>query len=190
MSAPAVPQPSGNRASFASLLSSLTGASKPAGASKPENDPWDLSGLADDVATISYEQALRSHRRVPVAEPLAPLAAHEDSHAMAVAPASEPLQTSGLKNRKTASITIRVSCSEQTQLQERAAAAQLSVSAYLRSCIFEVEALRDQVREALLQIRTATNPQPHPTDASNSAAAFHKGFHFFQRWMVKPKSMI
>src|SRR5579859_7927249 len=131
MSAPDLQQPSENKASFASLLSSLTSGSKPAGASKPDSDPWVLSDLSDDVATISYEQALRSHRRVSVAEPLAALPAADDPHLHAVATASEPVQTSrskpASKNRKTASITIRISASEQAQLQARAAAAQLSI---------------------------------------------------------------
>jgi predicted DNA binding CopG/RHH family protein len=61
---------------------------------------------------------------------------------------------------KTASITIRLTAEEQAQLHERAAAAQLSVSAYLRSCIFEAEALRIQVREALSQLRAATPNDP------------------------------
>jgi hypothetical protein len=44
--------------SFAALLAGLTGSSRD-GESK-----WDDSGLADDIATISYEQALSAHRRV------------------------------------------------------------------------------------------------------------------------------
>jgi predicted DNA binding CopG/RHH family protein len=180
MSAPAVPQPSGNRASFASLLSSLTGPKKSAA------DQWDLTDLADDVATISYEQALRSHRRVPVAEPFADLPTHEDSHAPSVAPASESTSAAtpipAAKSRKSASITIRISSSEQAQLQERAAAAQLSVSAYLRSCIFEVESLRTQVKEALSQISAATDSGAHVAPAAESSPASRKRFQFFPRW--------
>ena len=130
---------------FVSLLASLTGNSpKPAGV-------WDDSALCDDVSTISYEQALRSHRRVPAAESLA---VYEESSA------AKPAPISTAKNRKTASITIRLTGEEETQLHDRAAAAQLSVSAYLRSCIFEAESLRAQVKEALSQIRAAT---PSPT---------------------------
>ena len=45
--------------SFANLLASFT--SKLA-----EMTAWDDSALADDVATITYEQALRASRRRPI----------------------------------------------------------------------------------------------------------------------------
>ena len=57
------------------------------------------------------------------------------------------------ENRKRASITVRVSQSELAQLQQRAAEAGLTISAYLRSCTFEAETLRAQVKEALAQLR-------------------------------------
>ena len=58
------------------------------------------------------------------------------------------------RNRKQASITIRLSQEECAQLKHRAAEAGLTVSAYMRSCTFEAEALRAQVKEALAQLRT------------------------------------
>ncbi len=54
-----------------------------------------------------------------------------------------------------ASITIRVSQAECAQLKRRAAEAGMTISAYLRSCTFEAEALRGQVKEALAQLRAA-----------------------------------
>jgi predicted DNA binding CopG/RHH family protein len=73
------------------------------------------------------------------------------------------------ENRKRASITVRMSRSELTQLQQRAAEAGLTISAYLRSCTFEAEALRAQVKEALAQLREikpaeagAPIQPPHP----------------------------
>ena len=136
--------------SFASLLASFTGASQ-----KP-SETWDNSALLDDVTTISYEQALSSHRRVPAVDPAqAPLPNEEAEIA-----ASTPLP--GSKHRKTASITIRLTKAEEAQLHERAAAAQLSISAYLRSCIFEAESLRAQVKEAVSQMKAATTPEAHP----------------------------
>jgi hypothetical protein len=45
---------------------------------------------------------------------------------------------------------------EYTQLQERAAEAGITVSAYLRSCTFEAESLRAQVKETLALLRPAT----------------------------------
>lgn len=146
--------------SFASLLASIS--------SKLQADAWDDSALVDDVATISYEQALRAHRRGRSAEP-ATRSLLEDiaqaSAASATQPRKQPQKT-GEKKPKAASITIRVTAEEQVQLHERAAAAELSVSAYLRSCIFEAETLRNQVREAVLQIRSATPPDAPAPDAT------------------------
>ena len=145
--------------SFASLLESFTGPAKNA------KETWDDTALLDDIATISYEQALRAHRRVP---PAAAIAADE---AQSLTPRTTQ-QTSPVargKKRKSASITIRLTEAEEIQLHERAAAAQLSVSAYLRSCIFEAESLRAQVKEALSQIRAAAQADPSSKPPSASA---------------------
>jgi hypothetical protein len=58
------------------------------------------------------------------------------------------------RNLKSASITIRLSKVECTQLRIRAAEAGLTVSAYLRSCTFETESLRALVKDTLAQLRT------------------------------------
>ena len=42
---------------------------------------------------------------------------------------------------------------ESAQLRQRAAEAGLTISAYLRSCTFEAESLRAQVKETLAQLR-------------------------------------
>jgi hypothetical protein len=140
--------------SFASLLESFTGPAR------TNNRMWDDTALLDDVATISYEQALRSHRRVPPVEALP-----EEKSLTGTAPtASQAFLVTKGKKRKSASITIRLTESEEAQLHERAAAAQLSVSAYLRSCIFEAEALRTQVKEALAQMQA---PPPVSTSAAH-----------------------
>jgi len=141
---------------FASFLASLAGGTQIA------TDAWDDSTLADDVATISYEQALRSHRRVPATKMLTVFEVSD----IAESPAAKPTAPMSGKNRKNASITIRLTRDEEAQLHERAATAQLSVSAYLRSCIFEAESLRAQVKEALSQIRTTADP-PHPSPATS-----------------------
>lgn len=130
-------------ASFASLLESFTGPAK------KTNGMWDDTALLDDVATITYEQAIRSHRRVAAAEALP--AAEPIPGAAPSAPQGSPIAP--VKKRKTASITIRLTDAEEAQLHERAAAAQLSVSAYLRSCIFEAEELRTKVKEALARMQ-------------------------------------
>ena len=144
-------------ASFASLLESLT---SPA---KKSNEMWDDVALLDDVATISYEQALRSNRRVPLDDAIP---ANELQPPVAIEAPQAARDTPG-KKRKSSSITIRLTQAEQAQLHERAAAAQLSVSAYLRSCIFEAESLRAQVKEALSQMKAATTSESHPKRAPN-----------------------
>ncbi len=136
-------------------------------------------GLEDDVATISYEQALRTHaRRRPAAalglpfEPEAlapaesevapqiakPVASTEEKPPASVRISEWAAETKNPAleaSRKAASITIRLTQAECDQVHERAAAAGLTASAYLRSCLFEAETLRAQVKEALDQFRTA-----------------------------------
>ncbi len=142
--------------SFASLLASLTSAPK------KSTETWDDSALLDDVTTISYEQALRSNRRVPPVDPALASSPTPEDPSFPDSAASNAVSHTGIKERKTASITIRLTKAEEAQLHERAAAAQLSISAYLRSCIFEAESLRAQVKEALSQMKAATTPEPHP----------------------------
>lgn len=175
--------PSANTSSFAGLLAALATpvASKPA-------DTWD-DGLEDDVATFSYERALRSqdrHRASALADtPLTPApepalsnngswgvelpADHNPApQSIRIDPASDPAHLNPARkgrNAKSASITIRLSEAECAQLRQRAAEAGLTISAYLRSCTFEAESLRAQVKEALAQMRSsqlAAAPPPPP----------------------------
>jgi hypothetical protein len=151
-------------ASFASFL---------AGLAAPEttgSDEWNVDDLAEDVATISYEQALSAHSSHPAGDGpalsfgvnSAKLAAGDGAVATAKAAkgrgssAWAPRAGAAVDNRKSASITIRLSHAECAQLHERAAAAGMTISAYLRSCTFEVEALRAQVKEALAQFNSAS----------------------------------
>jgi len=166
-----VPEPKSAN-SFASLLASFTGVGKKSGS------VWDDSALLDDVSTISYEQALRTHRRVP---PVAVLPEDEAQLAAAFAP-QRTLPVSPEKGKKSASITIRLTESEETQLRERAAAAQLSVSAYLRSCIFEAESLRAQVKEALSQMKASTLPEPPVRDELHVKPTSNWRSRLLSRW--------
>lgn len=140
--------PDKSRNSFADLLASLT--------AKLESDGFDDSALPDDVTTISYEDALRSARRTRgsnVAEGrLGPAESQAEDNTNG---ANRKQLGRTEKKAKGASITIRVTAEEHAQLQARAAAAEVSVSAYLRSCIFEVEALRAEVKEALARMESA-----------------------------------
>lgn len=138
--------PHKSRNSFADLLASFTG--------KLQGDRWDDSALEDDVTTISYEDALRSARRSRGVQLAGPLVSAESQKTDT--PKSRSRKSCNRSEKaKGASVTIRVTADEHAQLQARAAAAEVSVSAYLRSCIFEAEALRAEVKEALVQIQSA-----------------------------------
>jgi predicted DNA binding CopG/RHH family protein len=167
--------------SFAGLLASLAAPQKK---SPPE---WNEDGLADDIATLSYEQALRTLR---------PWGQNTEQRAVAPEPASEPWASASSarsipdasaspgrsrsasqphRSLKRASITIRLSEAESAQLHRRAAEAGLTVSAYLRSCTLEVESLRAQVKETLAQLRSATSTPSVPRPAVQGAAASNPG---------------
>jgi len=152
--------------SFAGFLSALT---SPALAS--QSGSWNNDALADDVTTLSYESALKSHSRYkPEFDPLPPPAAavaHDgvspDSGSLFSTAAGKP-QSAAVKpgDHKSSSITIRMSEAECAQLKQRAAEAGMTISAYLRSCTFEAEALRGQVKEALAQLRAAASANDKP----------------------------
>lgn len=85
------------------------------------------------------------------------------------------------QNRKCASITIRLSKAEGEQLRRRAAEAGLTVSAYLRSCTFEAEALRAQVKEVLAELRKTS------TTEKQSARTVIRGSWFGWLWRLMPQ---
>jgi predicted DNA binding CopG/RHH family protein len=178
--------------SFSSLLTTLA-----APAQKTEH-AWNDDDLADDVAILSYERALRgntlyssaslndqpptqavdpepirSEKVSSVVRSAAPQpATHTAVNLKSKAnPDSNPNRiraTSGECNLKEASVTIRMSKAECAQLHKRAAEAGLTVSAYLRSCTLEAESLREMVKETLAQLRMATN-KAKPAISANSA---------------------
>jgi hypothetical protein len=168
-----------------------------AGALASAADPaWIDDGLADDVATITYEHALRnharSHSRPDVADPLALSPASEKG----LSSADEvrvPSDSSDARPLKTASITIRLSEPDCRQVRKRAAESGLTISAYLRSCTLEVETLRAQVKEALAQFRNpAESPapqprKPQPTSLQSILAAL---VHWFRRFAPQRKPAI
>lgn len=203
---PGTAVPSPKSGSFANLLAGFASSSRPV----PE---WKDDGLRDDIATISYEQALRTHTRMrpvtpsnaaapqPAPEPVpapAPPSAHSDPRFTPGGrkpPASvrisewspaEARNAALSANRKTASVTVRLNLSENEQLHERAAAAGLTASAYLRSCLFEAEALRTQVKEALEQFRNASaapDAKPAMSDPAAEHAAQTRRSWLLSRWL-------
>jgi len=185
--------------SFAGLLAAL--------AAPAPKTAWNNDDLADDVATLSYEHALRAHARYKPSDPFAPpdLSGTGESSGMPEEPSSTS-QTASLwaapgwsedakpgltndvstlldRNKKCASITIRLSKSECDQLRQRAAQAGLTVSAYLRSCTFEAEALRAQVKEVLAELRAAAAP------GKQSAPAVARQQVVRRPWLVRLRSL-
>ncbi len=153
---------------FAGILAAL------AAARRTEPPAWSEEELPHDVATLSYERALQTHARYrPANDDLSvqqPYPADEVAQRRDGVPA-EPVDSFtsiNARDRKCASITIRMSKAECEQLKQRAAEAGLTISAYLRSCTFEAEALRAQVKDALADLRKAKAPvglNPHKADA-------------------------
>lgn len=130
------------------------------------------SDLGEDVETLSYERALRAHARYkPVdrgdwnlaqrtrpgpgdAQGTPPLPAAPGGEGLPVEASAAP-QAVVDGDLRQASVTIRLSKAECARLRQRAAEAGVTVSAYLRSCTFEAEALRAHVKEALAELRSA-----------------------------------
>ncbi len=180
----ASPAPSPASSTFAGLMAALS--ARPFGGVEPL-PAWKDDGLADDVATLSYERALRAHARyrAPDLDDRAltqagdagsvrlfeALPANADSPAPTVEPHAPPTASAAKdRNLKCASITIRLSRAECDQLRQRAAEAGLTVSAYLRSCTFEAERLRALVKDTLAELRSepakASAAQPLPNRRS------------------------
>lgn len=199
--------------SFASLLATFAGPSPtvPDGRGKADRAPdWNEDGLDDDVATLSYEQALRTQTRyrlprggdLPRQQDDGTLQRKRSLSTSKLTTTAELSSTPGGDNaqalgtgssdsaplsesRKAASITIRLSKAECAQLHQRASEAGLTVSAYLRSCTLEVEALRAQVKEALSQLRLLPS-----TDEQEPASPAHSHTHgwwprLVLRWMLR-----
>jgi len=142
------PDPSSDQAGFAKVLAGFTASGK----KPPESD---LDGLEDDIATFSYEQDLRTHPAPRTATAPAARTASASQESPAVS-------ASGQKARRAASVTVRLSASEAEQLHLRAAEAGITVSAYMRSCAFEVDALRAEVKSTVAELRAATAARPEP----------------------------
>ena len=138
----------------------------------PESS-WNDGLLVDDVASISYDRALRAHGRVQ--PPSRNVSATTESAT------NEPAATQ--KALKKASITIRLSEPECEQLRQRAAEAGLTVSAYLRSCTLEVESLRAQVKQTLAQMRSTPSRPPEPDVAPRPEPHLRSLFARLRAWV-------
>jgi hypothetical protein len=108
------------------------------------------SDLREDIVALSYESAPRAHEGPEPQNQAIPFSEGKNN-----------------QEKKSASITIRVSSAECDQLRQRAAEAGLTVSAYLRSCALEAESLRAQVKDALAAIRAAAPQPPQPSSTES-----------------------
>ena len=176
MQPPSSAAPSASSRSFAGVLADFAA---------PDKNllGGDLDCLEEDVACLSYEQALRSRTRYKtpptLTEPQPDSATVAPSSQRLVKPAAEidtgqyPGAPGGTapsprqSGRRCSSVTVRLSAPESEQLHLRAAEAGLTVSAYLRSCAFEVESLRAEVKSTLAQLR----PLEAPSEINPEAAA-------------------
>jgi len=146
--------------------------------------PWNDTVLAEDVTSISYEQALRSHARGGPRnlENLPPPMDSENAQTGAEAKAPQ---------LKKASITIRLSEPECAQLRRRASEAGMTVSAYMRSCTFEVESLRAQVKQTLAEIRSSAPKPPEVETATQAKGAIGMLLGRLWAWLrkLRPKPL-
>jgi len=203
--------PSSPVSSFAGLLTSLT---------SPDRSPdpeWNADDLADDVATLSYENALRTHARYKpitpgdwgLAQPSEPQTCRacgaRRSDPTASAETEAQLADSSLLNdpagksshahftmnrsdKKCASITIRMSEGECEQLKRRAAEAGLTISAYLRSCAFEAEALRAEVKKTLAEMRKPATPERKIAYTKAGSGWFEWLLRLIPLWHMGPRA--
>lgn len=200
------PSPIGGASTFAGLLAAFAAPASSSADRKPLRDDDDLE---DDFATLSYERALRTHARYrpmdacedSLAQPanqgptgiadafLSAVTRSQKTATLPPAPTGSKAipetaqaQSPALeRNLKLASITIRMSHEECAQLRKRAADAGLTVSAYLRSCTFEAESLRAQVKDALTQLRAGESREKTPPNAPDVASVKRSWLHWSRR---------
>ena len=175
-------------ASFSAMLSAITSHSS---AQHLQND---AGLLQDDVVSLSYEQALRTLARNRPSSSV-PIDAErpDDSFVQREAALREPIRSqipashrraSRSKLPMSSSVTIRLDEAECMELRARAAEAGLTVSAYLRSCIFEVDDLRTQVKQTLAQMRTAPTPPVNTPAIPLQAPSTGWRDRIFPRWTL------
>ena len=118
-------------------------------------EPADL--CEEEIASLSYEHVLRGMARASsIAEPV-----RRDSESSLARPSFSTAVSTVVKisepRRRRA--TIRLTAGEDEILRQRAVESGLALSAYVRSCVFEVESLRAQVRQMMAELR-AVAPGP------------------------------
>ena len=154
--------------------------------------------LANDIATLTYEGALRSHGRTRGGASRAQIP-DRSTPAGNVLPVKDFARRSSSRTdgetwterrnasqaeRKCASITVRMSQEDSAQLRERAAEAEMTVSAYLRSCAFEVESLRGQVKQTLAELKDVRVASANRS-AYSEMPGHHKERKSIRKWLAQ-----
>jgi len=226
MQQPAPSQPSPSLSSFAGLLATLASPPPSPPSDAADDAPlWNSSDLGEDVASLSYERALRAHARyrpanrdldcdsdcgdgsptpagnsgsgacldasietgaagaLDAAGAIDVLGAFDAAGAAVAVDAAPKLQTGTARESdlRSASVTIRLSRAECTRLHQRAAEAGLTVSAYLRSCAIEAEALRAQVKQALAELKAGSKGARE----QGSKKPERRSFFGWIRWLTR-----
>jgi predicted DNA binding CopG/RHH family protein len=201
MQQPAPTQPSPTHSDFAGLLATLASPTPDAAEDAPL---WNSSDLGEDVASLSYERALRAHARyrplgrnpdrdldrgdgLPVPPDYPSIGTDTNAAIDRIAAAAEALQPAVAPDRdlRSASVTIRLSKAECARLHRRAAEAGLTVSAYLRSCALEAETLRAQVKQALAEIKAGTEgPSQKKSKEAREQGTKKPGWRNFFGWLA------
>jgi hypothetical protein len=161
--------------SFAGLLASLA---MPEKSETERATGWDEEALADDVVTLSYEHAPRARPEHEAGLRESSDAGEQTETSWNGAQAGERDRASGDRagsnGLRTTSVTIRLSHAETAKLRRRAAEAGLTVSAYVRSCMLETDALRAQVKKALAEMRATESSGKRGDEAKRRLGWFGK----------------
>jgi hypothetical protein len=139
-----------NLDSFAAFLEKLTQVDVSDAVLSDAVPALPMAALDDDVESLSYEHALR---RRPAGTTAAAAGA-----ALAVQPAQ--VTSLATTEKLNARASFRLTAQERGLVQQRAAESSLSVSAYIRSCVLEVEMLRAQVKQLVSEVRESTAMSP------------------------------
>ncbi|MGB0064863.1 MAG: hypothetical protein WBP85_10505 [Terracidiphilus sp.] len=188
-------QPSLAASSFAGLLATLT-APKPAMAE--DESLWSSSDLGEDVASLSYERALRAHARYrpgnggatatfEMPPDGATTDAGIDAPAAMLSPEGAPERSKAIapdRDLRSASVTIRLSKAECVRLRDRAAEAGLTISAYLRSCALEAETLRAEVKKTLAELKTVAETAT-PVTPTRKLSSLKPWFGWIRRFFKR-----
>jgi hypothetical protein len=117
----------------------------------------------EDLASLSYENALRTptHKANRPGKPQLPKPATKT--ALAIQPSPKALEIPKpfeIAEPRQARTTIRFTAGENKLLRKRASENNIAVSAYVRSCVLEVESLRAHVKQLMTELHPPAAPQP------------------------------